>query len=161
MVKEMKVEDGRLVLLLDEAASAVDDGGPIVGFAVAGKDRKFHPATATHLVTGKDGRGREQKILTTLALSSSMVPHPIHYRYAWGRSPLGNLQAARHADIPFATQRSDDWPLENIPRGVLGAEAPETIDRGQRRKLMEALRQQDLQRRIHQAKQLILGTNPD
>ena len=161
MVKEMKVEDGRLVLLLDEAASAVDDGGPIVGFAVAGKDRKFHPATATHLVTGKDSRGREQKILTTLALSSSMVPHPIHYRYAWGRSPLGNLQAARHADIPFATQRSDDWPLENIPRGVLGAEAPETIDRGQRRKLMEALRQQDLQRRIHQAKQLILGTNPD
>ena len=52
MVQEMKVEDGRIVLRLDEAADAIDDGGPIVGFAVAGEDRKFHPADATHLVTG-------------------------------------------------------------------------------------------------------------
>jgi len=161
MVKEMKVEDGRLVLWLDEAASAVDDGGPIVGFAIAGKDRKFHPATATHLVTGKDIRGREQKDTKTLELSSSMVSRPIHYRYAWGRSPLGNLQAARHTDIPFATQRSDDWPLENIPRDLLGAEAPVTIDRGQRRRLLEALRQQDLERRVHQAKLLIQSTDHD
>lgn len=161
MIEEVKVEDGRLVLRLDEAASAVDNGGPILGFAVAGEDRKFHPATATHLVTGKDSRGREQKDTKTLELSSSMVPHPIHYRYAWGRSPLGNLQAARNTDIPFATQRSDDWPLENIPLGVLGDDAPVTIDRGQRRKLQDALRKQDLERRVHEAQLLILENDQD
>jgi sialate O-acetylesterase len=155
MVEEMKADDGRIVLRLDEAASAVDDGSSIVGFAVAGKDRRFHPAAASHLVTGKDDRGRDKKDTTVLVLSSPMVPQPIHYRYAWGRSPLGNLQAARLTDIPFATQRSDDWPLENTPLGVLGDEVSTKLDRGQRRKLMEALRKQDHERRIYEAQSLI------
>jgi len=155
MVEEVKVEDGRIVLRLDESASAVDNGGPILGFAVAGKDRKFHPAEATHLITGKDDRGRDKKDTKVLVLSSPMVPQPIHYRYAWGRSPLGNLQAARTSDIPFATQRSDDWPLENTPLGVLGDDAPKKIDRGQRRKLVEALRKQDHDRKVHEAQSLI------
>ena len=84
-----------------------------------------------------------------------MVPHPIHYRYAWARSPLGNLQAARLTDVPFATQRSDDWPLENTPLGALGDDVPTKLDRGQRRKLMEALRQQDHERRLHEARSLV------
>lgn len=154
MVEEMNVEDGRIVLRLDKAADAVDDGGPITGFAVAGEDRRFHPAQANHLVTGKDDRGRPQTDTKVLVLSSPMVPEPVHYRYAWGRSPLGNLQASRITDIPFATQRSDDWPLENIPRDVLD-EAPVNLDRGQRRKLQEALQKQDLQRRLHEAVDLI------
>ena len=83
-----------------------------------------------------------------------MVSQPIHYRYAWGRSPLGNLQASRMTDIPFATQRSDDWPLEQIPLGVLGDDAPANVDRGQRRKLREALRKQDLDRRRQEAQTL-------
>ncbi len=154
MVEEMNVEDGRIVLRLDKAADAVDDGGPITGFAVAGEDRRFHPAQANHLITGKDDRGRPQTDTKVLVLSSPMVPDPVHYRYAWGRSPLGNLQASRITDIPFATQRSDDWPLENIPRDVLD-EAPVNLDRGQRRKLQEALQKQDLQRRLHEAEELI------
>jgi sialate O-acetylesterase len=34
----------------------------------------------------------------------------VHYRYAWARNPMGNLQVLGNTDIPFATQRSDDWP---------------------------------------------------
>jgi sialate O-acetylesterase len=155
IVEGMEVEGDRIVLRLDEPVSAVDDGGPILGFAVAGEGRRFHPATATHLVTGKDDRGRDKTDQKVLVLSSPMVANPIHYRYAWGRSPLGNLQANRNTDIPFATQRSDDWPLENIPFGVLGDDAPIQLDRQQRRKVEEALREQDLARRLHEARMLI------
>lgn len=155
MVVEMKREEGRLVLLLDEPVAAVDDGGPIMGFAVAGEDRKFHPATASHLVTGNDDRGRPQRDNKVLVLSSPMVANPIHYRYAWGRSPLGNLQAQRHSDIPFATQRSDDWPLEGVPLDVFGDDVPTQLNGKQRRKLQEALRKLDQERRLHDSKALV------
>ena len=161
MVKEMKVADDRIVLRLDEAASAVDDGGPILGFAIAGEDRKFHPATAIHLVTGKDDRGREKKDTSALVLSSALVPTPVHYRYAWGRSPLGNLQAARHSDIPFATQRSDTWPLEHTPLGIVEASnTPTKLDRRQRRELTEALRRQDDERKRYEARSLLQSGPP-
>jgi sialate O-acetylesterase len=151
MVQEMTVEDDRILLRLDEAADAVDDGGPILGFAIAGEDRRFHPADASHLITGKDDRGRPQTDNRVLVLASPMVPNPVHYRYAWGRSPLGNLQASRNSDIPFATQRSDDWPLETVPTGVLARETPGQLSRAERRQLTEALQQQDLDRRRQQA----------
>ena len=74
MVKEMKVVDGSIQLHMDVAVGGVDDGGVIEGFAVAGEDRKLHPATAKHLVTGKDNRGKEQKDNKVVLLTSSMVP---------------------------------------------------------------------------------------
>ena len=52
-----------------------------------------------------------------------------------------SLRECRVTDIHLATQRSDDWPLEDIPLGVLGVlgvlgdDAPAKLDRGQRRKL--------------------------
>ncbi len=161
MVEQMKAEDGSIRLEFDEPVAAVDDGGPILGFAVAGNDRRFHPAEATHLVTGKDDRGRPRRDTKVLVLSSPMVPQPVHYRYAWGRSPLGNLQAGRISDIPVATQRSDNWPLEATPLGVLGDDTPAQLDGRQRRKLLDALRRQDLDRRIQQAKTLLKANVQD
>lgn len=160
MVQQMKVVGDRIELRLDERASAVDNGGPILGFAVAGDDRKFHPAKADHLVTGKDDRGRDQKDKTVIVLSSSMVPAPVHYRYAWGRSPLGNLQAERNSDIPFATQRSDTWSLESVPTGVFDTEVTEKLSRQQQQQQLKALRNQDVQRRLLEAAALeAAGTN--
>jgi sialate O-acetylesterase len=153
--KEMEVEDGRIVLHMDEPVAAVDDGGPIKGFAIAGKDRRFHPADAIHLVTGKDQRGRPRKDMKAVVLSSPMVPKPVHYRYAWARSPMGNLQAHHNTDIPFATQRSDDWPLEGVPRGVFGDDQPAKLERSERRQLVQALRREDLKRRLKEAETLI------
>jgi len=109
-----KTEGNQLILNFDQAVKNVDDGGGIEGFAIAGKDRKFHPAIADHLVVGKDNRNRDKKDSKTLVLTSPMVPEPLHYRYAWGRNPMGNLQAQGNTDIPVATQRSDTWPLEEI-----------------------------------------------
>lgn len=151
MVQEVKVAADHIELKLDEPAAAVDNGGPILGFAVAGEDRNFHPANADHLVTGKDDRGREQKDKTVLVLSSPMVSKPIHYRYAWGRSPLGNLQAASHSDIPFATQRSDSWSLENVPLGIFDEEITVKLNRQQQQKQKQALKAQDIKRILFEA----------
>lgn len=160
MLQDMTVEEGRIALHFDENVDAVDDGGPIMGFAVAGEDRKFHPAEADHFIKGKDSRGRPQKDMKKLVLSSHMVSKPLHYRYAWGRSPLGNLQTHHNTDLPFATQRSDDWTFEEIPLGVLGEDPPATVDRGQRNQIIKALRQEDLRRRLKEA-QLLIDQNAE
>ena len=160
MIVGMNVKDDHIELQLDEPAGAVDDGGPIFGFAVAGEDRKFHPATAEHLVIGRNDRGQPKTDKKVLVLSSPMVSNPVHYRYAWGRSPLGNLQAERMTDIPFATQRSDDWSLENVPLGVHDKEVIQKLDRQQQRKLIEALRKQDVDRKQFEASLLKTDLTP-
>lgn len=147
-VEEVKVVDGSIQLKMDGPVGAVDDGGPIEGFAIAGEDRKFHPATADFLVTGKDNRGRDQKDSTVLVLTSPMVPEPVAYRYAWARNPMGNLQVQRGSDIPFATQRSDDWPKEEI---FINGELKEMDGRP----LQNALRELDKERALANAKALI------
>ncbi|MGB7345944.1 MAG: hypothetical protein WBD20_17130 [Pirellulaceae bacterium] len=154
IVISTKVESDRIELQLDEPAGPVDDGSPIVGFAIAGEDRKFHPATAEHLVTGKNDRGQPQTNKRVIVLSSPMVPAPVHYRYAWGRSPLGNLQAERMTDIPLATQRSDEWTLENVPLDLFEEEVTQKLNRQQQSKLLEALRKQDVDRILIEAEAL-------
>jgi len=159
IVSSMQVLEGSIVIRLDEPVDAVDDGGPIYGFAVAGEDRRFHPAFAEHLIVGKDDRGNPKKDKTALELKSPLVPNPVHYRFAWGRSPLANLQASRNSDVPFATQRSDDWPLENIPKGVLREESLTNLTRKQKNKIQEALREIDNERRIFNAQSLLKSEN--
>jgi sialate O-acetylesterase len=157
MVKEMKVEDDRILLHMDEVTSSVDDGGPMKGFAIAGEDLKFHPADINHLVTGKDSRGRPQRDMKVLVLTSPMVPKPIHYRYAWGRSPMGNLQAHHNTDIPVATQRSDSWSMKEIYEAVTGkvSNSVGSLERGERAELIKTLREEDIRRRLAEAEALI------
>jgi sialate O-acetylesterase len=153
IVKDVLAEGGHIQIGFDEAVSAVDDGSPIYGFAIAGEDRNFHPAEATFLVIGKDDKGKPRTDSKSLVLTSPMVPDPVHYRYAWGRSPLANLQASRMTDIPIGTQRSDDWDIEEIPLGIL----PEGTEpaKADRRKIQEALRKEDLRRHLKEARDLI------
>jgi sialate O-acetylesterase len=157
MVNEMKFEDNRILLHMDEATANVDDGGPMKGFAIAGEDRKFHPAEITHLVTGRDNRGRPQKDTKVLVLTSPMVPKPIHYRYAWGRSPMGNLQAHHNTDIPVATQRSDNWSMKELYEALTGKKSSSagSLERGERGELLKALRAEDIGRRLAEAETLI------
>ena len=154
IIKETKVEDGRLVIHLDEPIGGVDDGGPMKGFAIAAEDRQFHPAEIQHLETGKDNRGRPKYDMTKLVLTSSMVENPIHFRYAWGRSPWGNMQARHNVDIPLATQRSDNWRLEAVPSGLFGDSVPKKLDGRQKRQLKQALQAQDRARKRHEAELL-------
>ncbi|MCA8995265.1 MAG: hypothetical protein KDA88_25045, partial [Planctomycetaceae bacterium] len=86
-----------------------------------------------------------------LVLTSPMVPNPIHFRYAWGRNPMGNLQTAGNLDLPFATQKSDDWIMEEVPSGVFEQQLDRPISRGDQAKILQALRDQDKARRIKEA----------
>jgi sialate O-acetylesterase len=156
MYKEMKVEGGKIILKMDTWVRAVTDG-PIVGFAIAGKDRRFQPAEAEWLVTGKDQHNRPKHDRSIVVLSSPHVPDPIHFRYAWGRNPMGNLQAAGNNDLPFATQRSDDWRMENVPVKLTGAEdlSPKDFARRGNGESKKALQLDDLGRRLKEAQTLI------
>jgi sialate O-acetylesterase len=154
MVLQMESRSGSLLLRLDTDVSDPEDGA-IEGFAIAGDDRRFHPANVAYAEKGKDSRGRMQYDRKQLVLSSPMVAAPTQYRYAWGRNPLANLQATGNKDLPFATQRSDDWKMEQVPHGVLGNEATLPISRRDRNKIIQALRDQDEARRLKEAEQVI------
>lgn len=146
----MAVEEGSIILTMDEPVNGVDDGGVFEGFAIAGEDRKFYPAKAEHFMKGKDGRGRPQKDNMRIVLTSPLVLKPVHFRYAWGRNPMGNLQANGNTDIPFATQRSDDWLMEEV--WVVNAEGEKTLERFDGRKLRAVLKSQDQIRLKKEAK---------
>ena len=90
-------------------------------------------------------------------LSSPLVPEPVHYRYAWARSPLGNLQVAGNTDIPFATQRSDSWSMNDMYEALTGktSQTAGSLERGERAELLKALRAEDGKRRIAAARALI------
>lgn len=70
----------------------------LVGFAVAGADRKWVWADATI-----DG--------TSVVISSKEVPVPVAVRFAWANNPPLNLY--HQAGFPAVPFRTEDWPLAN------------------------------------------------
>jgi sialate O-acetylesterase len=155
---EMKVEDGKIILRMEGWVRSPDDT-PIVGFAIAGEDRRFQPAEANYLVTGKDQWNRPQTDPSVLVLTSPHVPKPVHFRYAWGRNPMGNLQEFASNDLPFAPQRSDDWKMEEVPVKWPGSESMSPKDYAAMcaRESQKALRLDDMQRRLKEAQTFIDG----
>ena len=158
-IKEMQVENGQIVLTFDDDVAPYNDG-PILGFAIAGKDGKFQPATAKFLEKGKDSRNRTQSDKQVIILTSPLVAEPIHYRYAWCRNPLGNLKTTDHTDIPLETQRSDDWSLADMYEAYSGKKCavPGIMNGSEVRTLIAALREADQERQIAEAKALLKDT---
>ncbi len=151
--KDVVAEEGRLLVKMNGNTGAHNDG-PILGFAIAGEDGKWQPASVDFLVTGKDSRNRPKKDNKTLVLSSPLVPAPVHFRYAWARNPVANLKTA---GIPFATQRSDSWTIEETYESYMGGTVivPGELDRGEVSKLRKALQAGDLERRLKAAEALL------
>ena len=95
--------DGAQIALTFAHADRLEtsNSGPVQGFAIAGEDRRFHPATAT--ITG-------EKVL----LSSPDVQRPVAVRYGWAGNPICNLiNASRLPAVPF---RTDDWKEATMGR---------------------------------------------
>jgi len=156
MVKEMTIQDGAIYLKFDgKGVGGAGDGALLAGFAIAGKDMKFQPAEVSNKIIGKKGRSFQYDS-TILVLKSPLVPNPVHYRYAWGRSPMGNIQA-RSGRVPLATQRSDTWTNADLLKALTGkdAEDPGQLSRGEGYALRAALEKEDLRRRIAEAKALL------
>ena len=157
-LKEMKVEDGRIVLSFElKGPLGTVPEGPIVGFAIAGRDAKFQPANAEFLVTGKDSKGKVRRDSRRVVLTSPLVPKPIHYRYAWARNPHANLVSG-WGKLPIGTQRSDSWTLTDMYKAYTGKTPTNTIDKlegNEMGELKKALMAADLERRLHEAREFL------
>ena len=156
MVTKVEPKDNTLILSFDSDMASVNSEA-IAGFSIAGKDGKFQPAKAEYLVTGKDNNGQPQHNWKALVLSHPLVPNPIHYRFAWGRNPMGNLRMVFIKDIPFATQRSDTWTVADMYENYTGKKSavPGQVHGGEVEELKKALKKADLERRIFEARALL------
>jgi sialate O-acetylesterase len=156
-IKEVKIVDQTIQLTMSTDVRMKDESeSRMVGFAIAGKDRRFFPAEVNYFTDGKkDNRNQPVKARNILVLSSPFVAEPVHYRYAWARNPMANIVNSRQ--IPLAAQRSDDWILEEtpvkfpIPPGKSAAEAKGYV----RGPIMKELEFDDTERLIKEAEATI------
>jgi len=96
--KAMETQGNKAILTFEHVGSGLDtfDVRTPVGFAIAGKDRKFHRAAAK--IVGKD----------RVEVWSDKVEQPVAVRYAWADNPVANLQ--NRTGLPATPFRTDDWP---------------------------------------------------
>ncbi|WP_460166160.1 sialate O-acetylesterase [Thermostilla marina] len=159
-IEKMEIVDGTIRLTLSTDVRTKDDAdGKMLGFAIAGEDRIFYPAEVTYYTETIEGqKPRERRNI--LVLRSPFVDEPVHYRYAWARNPLENIVNGR--GVPLATQRSDDWILEETPVKIEVPEgmSPDSARRyiaGRLRKVLEAA---DLERRLRTAQATVEELTP-
>ncbi len=157
-INEVIRKDGVIRLMMSAPIKTIDDSdGKMMGFAIAGSDRRFYPAAVEWRADDSDdnpNRSRYQQ--DVLELSSPFVPDPAHFRHAWARNPISNL--VNNRGVPIATQRSDDWLLEETPVKVDPAEnASDRAIANQNRKMLQQL---DLERRIREAEATIKALEP-
>ncbi len=156
MTTKMESKDNTLILNFDSDMASVNSEA-IVGFSIAGKDGQFQPAKAEYLVIGKDKNGQPQLTWKALVLSHPLVPNPIHYRFGWGRNPMGNLRMTFIKDLPLGTQRSDTWTVADMYENYNGKKSavPGLVNGGEVEELKQALKAADLERRIFEARALL------
>lgn len=102
----VKAEGDEMILTYDKRIHP-DDQSPIIdGFALAGEDGKYYKAYARH-----SGTGDFWTATKTVHVWSPLVPKPVHVRYAWGNSPMGNLYVNGHQEMPLPEFRTDSWDM--------------------------------------------------
>jgi sialate O-acetylesterase len=94
---ESKQVQGREVRIrFQDAGGGLEaHGETLMGFTIAGADKKFH-------------RGLARIEGSTVVVSSPEVKAPVAVRYAWGDSPECNL--FNNEGLPASPFRTDDWP---------------------------------------------------
>lgn len=116
LVVDHRIEGREMIIQFNKPVQT-QDGRPMEGFALAGKDQHFYPAEARYLVTGQDERGRDQFDQSQVIVSCNKVKKPVAVRYAWARNPLGNLVNGAHHEriIPVPPFRTDNWDWPEAP----------------------------------------------
>jgi sialate O-acetylesterase len=146
VITKVEPSSGTLVLTFNEPVGC-QNNDVIEGFAIASEDRRFQPAKAEYQVVGEDPKGNPKKDERVLVLSSPHVSAPVHYRYAWGRNPMGNLKHRYTQDgPPLATQRSDEWPMNEVP-----VKFGDAVDRDTMNQARQANKLFDADRRVKDA----------
>lgn len=153
-LKEMKAVDGALELTFNMPVGDNDDGTGMSGFAIAGEDMKFQPAGVSRKVVGKGGETGN-----TLVLKSPLVSKPVHFRYAWGRNPMGDIQrSVRFGNtVMLPTQRSDNWSNGDLLKALTGKDAldPGRLSKGENNALEAALQKEDQRRKLAEARAVV------
>ena len=97
-------EDGQLLLTFDKAVFPDDMSSVIEGFSIADQSGEYFMAEASSKPT-KENTLKNKQIL----VSSPLVKQPVAVRYAWARSPLGNLKVEGKPWQPLQSFRTDMW----------------------------------------------------
>lgn len=95
--RSMKAEGNKIRVEFehtDGGLAAKGEGG-LVGFAIAGQDRRYHWAKAE--IEGD-----------SVVVGNPEVPLPVSVRYGWDDNPECNLYNG--ANLPASPFRTDDWP---------------------------------------------------
>lgn len=102
------------------------------GFAIAGADGKFYLGHAAYPVIKDAGiwsTAGKSHDATRILVWSPLVKAPVAVRYAWARSPLGNLKVEGKPWLPLHSFRTDtwDWPESDDPatNALTGAQMKE------------------------------------
>lgn len=94
--KEMTIQGNRVEISFQHADEGFSPWTGITGFEIAGKDKIFHPATATI-----------RQNTRTIIVSSEVVPEPAAVRYGFRNFQPGNLK--NHRNLPVIPFRTDTW----------------------------------------------------
>jgi sialate O-acetylesterase len=103
--RSMQTDGHSVIITFTNTGSGLisrDKYGFIRGFAIAGKDRKFHWAKA--FIQGE-----------TVVVSSDAVPDPIAVRYAWSDNP-GQLDLYNKEELPAVPFRTDNWSIKTFEK---------------------------------------------
>lgn len=112
--------DDEMVLTFDRPVMPDDMSTIPKGFAIAGSDGKFYRAYARFREKKDQGiwnTANKSFAPTLIHVWSPLVSEPAAVRYAWARSPVGNLKVEGKPWAPLASFRTDawDWPESEDP----------------------------------------------
>ena len=96
-------KDGKMILTFDTPVRPDNFTTEIEGFSLAGEDGIYYMASAEPVQT-KDKKIANRQII----VSSFMVKDPLTVRYAWARSPMGNLKINGMPWQPLHSFRTDN-----------------------------------------------------
>lgn len=123
-MRSSRREGDALVVRFDNATGGLKaaDGDSVVGFLIAGEDRRFYPARVA--ISGDEVR-----------LTAPQVTEPVAVRYGWGKWIRVNL--SNGAGLPAVPFRTDAWAEETYARRFADSEMrrfPEAwqLDHGKR-----------------------------
>lgn len=97
-------EGGAMLLTFDKPVLPDDMGSEIEGFSIADKSGVFYMAEAV----SKMPADKSQKKNTQILVSSPLVKEPVHVRYSWATSPMGNLKVNGLPSQPLHNFRTDN-----------------------------------------------------
>mgnify|MGYP002623285692 CR=1 FL=1 len=100
--KDMKIVGDTIHIHLNDDYGSISRFEGIEGFEVAGADKVFHPATATHFWQPGGGYWDE-----TIQIVCPEVKEPVALRYCFKNFQLGNLKNG--AGLPLFPFRTDKW----------------------------------------------------